>query len=126
MVSVHLCGLWPKPLVRFIQAVIQHLKASLRIRSACLPLFTTQSKSNHFTPTSSLICGREACCSCVGSVRCGERARETGRRKTERERMRGGSLVNPRIRRHRFLFLVWTKIKLPLFRSLESFVAPCH
>jgi len=55
-----------------------------------------------------------------------ERERETGRRRTEREGMRGGSLINPRIRGHRFLFLVWTKIKLPLFRSSESFVAPCH
>lgn len=133
MVSVafmHLCGLWLKPLVRFIQAVIQDLKASLRICLACFPLFTTQSKSNHFTPTSSLICGREACCSCVGSVCCGERERERERREgererqTERERMRGSFLINTRIRGRCFLFLVWTKIKPSLFRSSESFVAP--
>lgn len=57
-----------------------------------------------------------------------ERERREGERKrqTERERMRGGSLINPRIRGRRFLFLVWIKIKLPLFRSSESFVAPCH
>ncbi len=90
---------------------------SFRICLAFFLLFTTQSKSNHFTPTSSLICGREACCSCVGSVRFGERARREG----ERERMRGGSLINTRIRGRCFLFLVWTKIKLSLFRSSESF-----
>lgn len=129
MVSVTfmpLCRLWLKPLVRFIQAVIQDLKASLRICLACFPLFTTQSKSNHFTPTSSLICGREACCSCVGSVCCGERREGERERQTERKRMRGGSLINAQIRGCRFLFLVWTKIKLSLFRSSESFVAPCH
>ncbi len=97
-----LMQVWLKPLVRFIQ----DLKASGYVWLFFL-LFTTLSKSNHFTPTSSLICGREACCSCVGSVRFGERARREG----ERERMRGGSLINTRIRGRCFLFLVWTKIK---------------